>query len=233
LSTFFHFLQQNNHFCVKVISLCHSALLGLTLFVMTYTTTQLATLFGVKPQTIRNWAEEFIEYLSPTSKPGLNRNRMFTVDDARVFALVAELKKQKLTYADIHATLQSGERGEPPALPPKDLQLIASSEREQRYSLQIELLQHELARVQNELVYAKGELDKVQELREEKVRLETALRLTQEQRDNLEEQLNEKDEQLDKARHRIEELAKQLGEEYARGVMDALERRGELPRKDA
>jgi septal ring factor EnvC (AmiA/AmiB activator) len=157
---------------------------------------------------------------------------MFTVDDARVFALVSELKKQKLTYADIHATLQSGARGEPPALPPKDLQLIASSDREQRYSLQIELLQHELARVQNELGYAKVELEKVQELREEKVRIETVLKMTQEQRDTLEERLSEKDEQLDKTRQRIEELAQQLGEEYVRGVMETLERRGELPRKE-
>jgi DNA-binding transcriptional MerR regulator len=198
---------------------------------MTYTSVQLATLYNVQPQTIRNWADEFAEYLSKTGNPGGSRYRIFTVEDAQVFSLVSELKKQRLTYDDIHASLKAGQRGDAPALPPRDLELIASSEREEHYSLQVQLLQGELARVRNELVQAKQDAEKVYELREEKARLETELRLTQEQLETSREEMDSKDVELEKAQKRIEELSRQLGEEYVRGVMDTLERKGDLPRK--
>lgn len=81
-----------------------------------YTTSQAGERLNIIPATIKNWANEFAAYLSPSATPEPGRTRMFTPEDLRVFATIARLRRSKTHIADIHHTLQSGERDElPPA----------------------------------------------------------------------------------------------------------------------
>lgn len=85
---------------------------------MNYTTTEVATLFDIAGQTVRKYATEFADYLSPTANPEKGRARQFTDDDLEVYALIVDLKAQNRLYEDIHIALQRGERGDPPLILP-------------------------------------------------------------------------------------------------------------------
>lgn len=149
---------------------------------------------------------------------------MYTVADLEVLSLVSEMKRQGSTYADIHATLKSGQRGNAPELPPAELQIIAASDQERQLVLHIEYLQHTLAQVRTEFGVVKKEAATVYQLREEKAKLEATLEYTQ-------RELEETKTALEQSRKQGLNLSKQLGEEYARGVMEALERRGDISKK--
>jgi DNA-binding transcriptional MerR regulator len=191
---------------------------------MAYTTHQLAVFYNVTKETVRNWTTEFGEYLSPLTRPGKNKSRQYTTQDAEVMSLVAEMKQRGLSYADIHASLRSGARGRAPDVPPEELQLIATSDTADQLALQVQQLQHALAATRAQLEQAQRDAASVSALREEKTRLETALEYTK-------AELSTSQEQLQEARAKIEQLSRQLGEEYARGVLETLERRGDLPKK--
>jgi DNA-binding transcriptional MerR regulator len=194
-----------------------------------YRTSHVCKLFEISYETVRNWTTEFGEYLSPTAKPGKHRKRLYTDLDMRVFSLVAELKQQGMTYEEIHANLQSGERGKPPTLDPKDLQALVTSETEHRLALEVERLQQALIRTQ-------AELKQVEELRQEleqtkrdnirfEAKLESITETARDERERLETRVRE-------LTQRIEELARESGKEYARGMIDALGQRGDLNQKD-
>jgi len=76
----------------------------------------LSDLFGVTGQTIRQWSEEFVEYLSPRANPGKHRTRTYNEEDVEVFVLVAQMKEIGNVYEDIHVALASGQRGQLPDL---------------------------------------------------------------------------------------------------------------------
>lgn len=84
---------------------------------MSYTTKHLYTTFGVSHQTIKNWAKDFADYMSPTARPEGNHQRRFTDEDVRVFDLVNRLKKQGNVNEEIRAALGAGQRGELPDMP--------------------------------------------------------------------------------------------------------------------
>lgn len=195
-----------------------------------YSSRHTATIFGVALETIRNWADEFQDYLSPTATPGRGKHRMYTFDDLRVFSLVADLKKQGMTYTDIHASLRNGQRGQPPALPPEEIQALVVGDQERRLSLEVEYLQRSLIRAQQELDEARTALKEATQIREEKVRLETRLEAEQQRIEDKERQIQELKGELGSAQRRIEELLRESGQQYAKGLMDALERRGDLPK---
>lgn len=76
-----------------------------------YTVSDVARHFNVSKQSGRVWAGEFEQYLDPAAKPAPGKTRQFTDSDMEVFALVAQLRQEGATYADIHAALAAGERG--------------------------------------------------------------------------------------------------------------------------
>ncbi|MBW1927482.1 MAG: MerR family transcriptional regulator [Deltaproteobacteria bacterium] len=197
-----------------------------------YSSRQSATIFGVALETIRNWADEFQDYLSPTATPGRGKHRMYSTDDLRVFSLVAELKKQGLTYADIHAALQNGQRGQPPQLPPDEVQALVVGDQERRLSLEVEYLQRSLMRAQQELDEARTALKEVPQIREEKIRLEARLEAEQKRIEEKEQQIQELRGELTTAQRRIEELLRESGQQYAKGLLEALERRGDLRKEN-
>lgn len=94
-----------------------------------YLTSHVTKIFGVSPQTVRNWSEEFARHLSPAAAPGKGRNRFFSESDFRVFALIAAMKKRGAPNDEIHVNLAAGQRGELPPLPPAaDMNLVIMSD---------------------------------------------------------------------------------------------------------
>jgi len=196
-----------------------------------YSSRHTATIFGVALETIRNWADEFQDYLSPTATPGHGKHRMYSFEDLKVFSLVADLKKQGMTYSDIHASLRNGQRGQPPALPPDEVQALVVGDQERRLSLEVDYLQRSLIRAQQELDEARTALKEAAQIKEEKIRLETRLESEQKRVEEKEQHIQALKEDLTTAQRRIEELLRESGQQYAQGLMDALERRGDLPKK--
>jgi DNA-binding transcriptional MerR regulator len=76
-----------------------------------YTTQDVARLFQVSRQTVKNWSDEFVSYLSPTAQPEKGKKKLFTPEDIEVFALVAEYHGRGLHYEDVHAALKTGQKG--------------------------------------------------------------------------------------------------------------------------
>lgn len=67
--------------------------------------------FGINPQTVRQWADEFAGYLSPDANPAKGETRVFDNDDLQVLALVAYMRNQGAGFDEIKAALDSGQRG--------------------------------------------------------------------------------------------------------------------------
>lgn len=114
---------------------------------MKYTTQHVSNLFNIVNQTVRNYAAEFSHYLSPSARPGANRQRQFTDDDLAVFALIVEMKNNGAIYEDIHAALANGQRGqipEPNAITPTNANVMLLALREQVTTLVNEVKRLEL-----------------------------------------------------------------------------------------
>ena len=194
-----------------------------------YSSTDAATVYKVSTETIRNWAEEFSRYLSFSANPGKGRTRTFNDDDMKVLALISELKTKNATFEEIHVALGQGQRGDAPDLEPGEVKAIISGEQERRLTLEIEYLKRTL---QDALERAKDR----EQLREENIRLNGRIEAVQERVDQLLEQLRSAEALQEKstgeAMRRIEELSKQIGKSYAKGFIEALERKGIVSRQD-
>lgn len=190
-----------------------------------YNSRQVAALFGVALETIRNWGSEFQDYLSPLANPGQGRHRKYNPEDLSVFALVRELKEKGLSYTDVHTALRNGERGQPPELAPNQVQAIVVSERERRMAVEVQTLQATVMQLQHRLAEAEAAQKEAEELRRKTIVLETRL---EERQGHHEERIADLSRQLEEARKRIEGLLEEGGKQYARGLLDALERRSDL-----
>lgn len=185
-----------------------------------FTTRHAQTLFRVaSSQTIRNWAKEFSEYLSPTATPTSGTTRHFTIEDMRVFALISEYSKQSRSFEEMHAALKAGERGHSPTVSPDDVDTLIAGEVEKFLSTELEETRSLAHRLNEELDQIKSE---VQPLRDENIRLRARI----EDRDDRVEELNK---QLKETQERVMKLAEEKGEAYVKGIMDAMMRRGDFP----
>lgn len=79
-----------------------------------FTTQDVAQTFTISHQSVKNWSDEFADFLSPTASPGQGRRRAFTSEDLKVFAVVHDFHKRGYTYADAKMALANGQRGEVP-----------------------------------------------------------------------------------------------------------------------
>lgn len=95
---------------------------------MRYTTKHIRELFNCSDATVKNWAGEFVAYLSVTANPGVGKTRVFNEDDVRVFDAIARAKDSNLTYEEIHAILASGQRGDIPQKAAKIISRAPSAE---------------------------------------------------------------------------------------------------------
>ena len=144
--------------------------------------------FGISSATVRNWSTEFERHLSPTARPGKNRHRTYTDDDLRVFALVSELKRMGQTFADIHAALDNGQRGE---LPDMDSDKLALRHADKALIAQVDLLQRDLAEVRVERDTLREQLAVALEHERENIRLTAQLEDARERAEWLQARLDE------------------------------------------
>ena len=111
-------------------------------------TAEVAAYYKRTEQTIRAWAREFSDYLSPTANPGGGKGRNYTVEDLQVIALIAEMKDSNATYEEIHASLAAGQRGDPPNMSVDDLRVLRATEGEKRAGVEIQALQQHIVDIQ-------------------------------------------------------------------------------------
>ena len=199
---------------------------GIIVFTM-YSSTHVATIFHVSTETIRNWSDEFSRYLSFMANPGKGRTRTFSDDDMTVLSLIAEMKGKGSTFEEIHVALGQGQRGDLPDLEVDEVKAIISGDQERRLNLEIEYLKRSLqdaaARAQDR-----------DRLNEENIRLKVQLEATHERVEQLLAQLRSTEATQQKSNaeaiQRVEDLSRQIGESYAKGFIEALERRGDVPK---
>ena len=192
---------------------------------MSYSSRHVQALFRISGETVRTWADEFNDYLSPAATPGKGKHRLFSNDDMRVFAYIADRKEDGATFEDIHLGLRSGERGDEPVLQASEMEAIVSGEIEKRLSTQVDHLYNTIERMRRERDEALALAQTAQEYRDKSIQMESELKLTKQRAEELDRQLKE-------SQKRVEELSREVGEAYVKGIMEALERKGDLPRRD-
>lgn len=109
-----------------------------------FTAKQIGDLLNVSDETIRGWGERFAAYLSPGANPGARKSRLYTHSDLEILSLVSELKARRMTYDEIEASLQAGQRGTAPEITPGELSTLQSTEIQRRLTIQIEHLQRQV-----------------------------------------------------------------------------------------
>jgi len=97
-----------------------------------YSSTDIAALLNITPQTVRSRSEEFAGHLSHVANPGQGRQRQYTDDDVRVMVLINDMNKVGARVNDIHDALKTGRRGE---LPDKTPGVLAISPNKQQLAL--------------------------------------------------------------------------------------------------
>ena len=86
-----------------------------------WSTGDIQKMFGVSPQTVRNWTKEFKNFLSDGAAPTqAGYTRRFNADDLLVFALVSEMTGLGAAYPEVRAALMTGKRGDLPEAPKQD-----------------------------------------------------------------------------------------------------------------
>ena len=86
-----------------------------------FTVTQSARAAGISASTVRLWAKEYAEYLSPGARPGKGEQRLFAPDDIAIFKTIRAIRGSGGNTEQIVAALDNGERLETPQEPPQDV----------------------------------------------------------------------------------------------------------------
>lgn len=76
----------------------------------------LARLFGVSPETVRQWTEVYAEFLTGNAQAKNTRHRLYMESDILVLATVARYSADGLSRAHIREKLLAGERVEHPGV---------------------------------------------------------------------------------------------------------------------
>lgn len=80
---------------------------------MEYTSKDLTQRLNVTSETLRQWSAEFRRWLSAGANPADQKKRRFNFSDLEVLTLVADMRSKNARWDEIHATLETGERGTP------------------------------------------------------------------------------------------------------------------------
>lgn len=199
-----------------------------------YNARQIASLYGISRETVRVWSEEFSRYLSPLAKPGRNKPRLFTREDLAVLSLVAELKQENMSVEDIIGALENGQRGAVPDLDPNDLETMLLLQ--QGRGGDIDVLQKSLSSLQrqyNEVLaqyqQALEQLAEAREVREENIKLKSDLHHAEQRTDDLAKRLEAAEARIEELVETQSKLREEVGKSYAKGVIDLLRKRGDLP----
>jgi DNA-binding transcriptional MerR regulator len=120
----------------------------------------MASAFGVTPQTVRSWCNEFNTFLSPGATPPAGQVRNFGEDDVKVLALVARMRGELASYDAIGAALDSGARAD---LPEIEEQPHAGGALVTRLTATLARYEGELEATREERDYLRGQLTESQQ----------------------------------------------------------------------
>ncbi|GAB4575815.1 MAG: hypothetical protein Kow0077_29170 [Anaerolineae bacterium] len=198
-------------------------------------TGELATWLGVSPSSIKTWSREFSDYLSPAARGGDNRSRRyFDEQDARILALVAELRTKNTPLEDIHATLAAMQAKQwvdlpaMPGAPPGLVQqpVVTQSEAQNALIQQRQALTREIALLSDRVNVLQEELEEERaahgETRQALANTRTELGLLQGKLEVLEPERA----QLHALQQNFAETQQKLGE--LKGKLEVIEREREL-----
>lgn len=157
---------------------------------------QAAALFDVSEQTIRNWAQQFERYLSPTANPEARRPRRFNEDDMAVLRLVSEMRDQGVDNENIELALQQGQRGERPVATPEDIQTALETDVTAALMNQNEQLMRQIA-------VLKQEIEALEALRIKNAKLEAKTEIYTEMLTEQQSKIDSLTEQLMQAREKL------------------------------
>jgi DNA-binding transcriptional MerR regulator len=114
---------------------------------------ELSTRFGLHPDTIRDWTDQFEEFFTPGARRGGKVQREYGIEDEVVINTIHELRKLHIDFEEIRARLAAGERinilpalNEP--VPPESA--LAIYEKVTRLQVQLEDAQVEIERLRSE-----------------------------------------------------------------------------------
>lgn len=138
------------------------------LYMAQYSTKSVTQRFGISHTALKAWCAEFGRWLSPTATPPAGQKRIFQESDLAVFALISDYKQRGLKYSDIHAALQSGERGNLTAPSPIDQLPAAARDLIVRLRDEMDDLRSQLEAERAATNKAVGRADLLRELLEEK-----------------------------------------------------------------
>ena len=172
---------------------------------------------GKSGQTIRNWTEEFAEYLSPLATVE-GRHRVYSRDDLAVLVLIQDMRDSGFRPSEIGEALARGERGEVPEL---DVQSLVTMDKEltvKRLEVELDSTRRELEETRKQLENTLRELEESRAVREENIRMEARLEILKEQ---YEAQIASVRQQLDATRQMYEGQMGQSATTY----LDLLEKR--------
>lgn len=135
-----------------------------------------ARLFGVEPNTIKNWTNRFEGFFSSAARLPQVRKRVYNEDDLVILASIAALGDQNFTYDEIETELKKGFRADAPThVPGYDKRVVPAAAVEQLV---------DASSIRNELAKVTEERDRL-------------LALVEEMRDELDNQRHEHKTELD------------------------------------
>ena len=170
----------------------------------TYQTSDLAKDFGVEPMTVRNWSKQYADHLPKDANPGEGKTRAFTLDDAKILALVAQLRKHK-NPEEIHARLRNGERGTFPLTTNTTLDLPDARRDIRQLELQLEDKDKQMSALNQEIIELNAELVEVKNTPNTTIKI-------------LQTQLTDRDKQLAELKADMALMRKELLEVYSQGI---------------
>jgi DNA-binding transcriptional MerR regulator len=128
-----------------------------------------AAALGIAESTIRKYASEYSEFLSPAGAGGSGKHRDFADHDVRVLKLVRDMRAENASQEDIDVTLQSLKSNNWERLPalddnamsiiPSPGALVAAQADKSVMQREIELLREQLERVDAERKVERADRD--------------------------------------------------------------------------
>jgi DNA-binding transcriptional MerR regulator len=182
--------------------------------IMPYNTHHVQILYQITLETVRTWAQEFIEYLEPSANPGKGKTRSFSENDMQVMGFIAEERAKNVPFDEIHVALKQGTRSAASLPEPKEVEAMGAQMADQ--DLEIQLVQ-----VRGMLELAVLERDKlmaeIQPVKDENIRLkaekEAEYRRREEEETRYLQQIADRDRQiatLNRELGRMEEAIERL-----------------------
>lgn len=108
-------------------------------------------MFNISSATVRKWADEFSDFLSPSANPPSGTTRRFTDEDMRVFATIIRLKDSSMVTDEVIAELETGTLDDLPIQIPDELIEVASNSTGALILKAIEQFEQRLDKLENGL----------------------------------------------------------------------------------